>query len=231
MQDQLEPIPTAVPATSDVADRVPGRVAPRLDRHFWLALLIAAVVILPRSAMVSNAHNESMDATYHTRLGLRFVTGNPGGIVTAANDPPLGQALIVLPMVLTGCLPEHPLYAHSWPAGVEMPGVALPGDPPKSEEQAWRERVLRKATIYGFRLKPETLLLLIGVWKAVLFLPCVAVAFQWCRTLYGLRSAYLAAGLLTVEPNFAAHVPVVALDSLGVTGIVLACYAIWRYFE
>jgi hypothetical protein len=62
-------------------------------------------------------------------------------------------------------------------------------------------------------------------------LPLVATLFVWCRKLYGLRAAWLACGLLAVEPNFAAHLPLTTLDVVGVTGIVIGCYFGWRYFE
>jgi hypothetical protein len=82
-----------------------------------------------------------------------------------------------------------------------------------------------------FTARPEALTMLTAAWKALLFLPMVGVAFQWCRRLYGLRSAWLAAALLVVEPNFAAHIPIPALDVLATEAIFIACFLSWRYFE
>jgi hypothetical protein len=78
---------------------------------------------------------------------------------------------------------------------------------------------------------PETALLLVTLWKSLLFLPLVAVAFLWTRRLYGLPSAWLAVGLLLVEPTIAAHLHLAALDVIATTGIVTACYLAWRFFE
>lgn len=203
----------------------------RFDWHFWLMLLIAALVILPRSAMIANTHNECMDANFHMKLGYRFLDGNDAGLIMTATDPPLGQAIVLLPLMVTGCYPSAPLHAENWPAGRDLPGASAPGESPKSEKQQLYERSIRRAPLYGNRLSPETLLLLIGLWKAILFLPCVAVAFHWCRQLYGLPSAWLAAMLISVDPTIAGNITTVALDTLGVTSIVVACYAIWKYFD
>jgi hypothetical protein len=78
---------------------------------------------------------------------------------------------------------------------------------------------------------PENALLIVTLWKALLFLPLVAVAFLWARRLYGLASAWVAVGLLLVEPTIAAHLHLAALDVIATTGIVTACYLGWRFFE
>lgn len=207
------------------------RALPRLDRHFWLALLLSALVILPRSASISIAQNENLDASFHLRLGFRFITGNPGGLILAATDAPLGQVLLCLPMIATGSYPSREIDRQTWPAGLTIPGVAEPGNPPKSESQARYERTIRRAPLYGNPLRPETLLLLIGLWKSILFLPAIAVVFQWCRALYGVSSAWLAVALVTIDPTIGSHIPAIALDTLGVTAILIACFCIWRYFE
>ncbi len=85
--------------------------------------------------------------------------------------------------------------------------------------------------LYGHHLKPETILCLIAVWKSLLFVPLVGVAFWWCRRLYGLASAWLATALLLIEPTFAAHVGLPTVDVLGVEGIAIACIVAWRYFQ
>jgi hypothetical protein len=89
----------------------------------------------------------------------------------------------------------------------------------------------REVTLYGHRLSPETLLNLIAIWKSLLFLPLIAVVFLWARELYGIAAAWLAAGLFLIEPTFAAHIPVPAIDVLGAEGIVIACYAVWKYLQ
>jgi hypothetical protein len=85
--------------------------------------------------------------------------------------------------------------------------------------------------LYDHSWRPEAILLLVAIWRSLLFLPALIVAFHWCRRIYGLRSAWLALALLLVEPTFAAHIPLAALDALGVAGVLIACFLCWRYFE
>jgi hypothetical protein len=134
-------------------------------------------------------------------------------------------------MLATGSYPSREINPATWPAGLMIPGVAGSGDPPKSESQARYERTIRRELLYGNPLRPETLLLLIGLWKSILFLPAIAVVFQWCRAIYGLRSAWQAAALITIDPTIGAHIPAIALDTLAVTAILIACFCVWRYFE
>jgi hypothetical protein len=67
--------------------------------------------------------------------------------------------------------------------------------------------------LYDHSWRPEAILLLVAIWRSLLFLPALIVAFHWCRRIYGLRSAWLALALLLVEPTFAAHIPLAALES------------------
>lgn len=123
--------------------------------------------------------------------------------------------------------------------GILEKGVIL-NDPPLGEgllalpavalNAAWGRDLLDR----DFYSKPngaEHLAVLIAAWKTALFLPLVAVVFIWCRRLYGVRSGWLAALMVVADPNFAAHIPVIALDTLGATGIVVTCYLLWRYIE
>jgi hypothetical protein len=83
----------------------------------------------------------------------------------------------------------------------------------------------------GQPLTPEAIRTVIALWRSLLYLPLVGVAFEWCRRLYGLRSAWLVCVILALEPNFAGHVPLCTLDVLAVEGIVISCFLAWRYFE
>jgi hypothetical protein len=85
--------------------------------------------------------------------------------------------------------------------------------------------------LYDHSLRPETLLLTVALWRSMLFLPVLLAAFHWCRRLYGGRAAWLVLAMLLVEPTVAAHVPLAALDALGMGGILVACYLAWRFFE
>jgi hypothetical protein len=167
--------------------------AMRFDRHLWLALLLAAAVLLPRAILIANAHSETYDDEYHLFRGARFWAQNLEG--QAQSDPPLGEGLSALPLVLTNDRP-------GWSGG-----------------------------LYDHSKRPESLLLMVALWRSLLFLPVLMVAFLWCRRLYGVRAAWLVLAILLVEPTFAAHIPLAALDALAMGGIVVACYLAWRFFE
>jgi hypothetical protein len=86
--------------------------------------------------------------------------------------------------------------------------------------------------IYGQKnYSPETAMMAIAIWKAVLFLPLVAVVFLWCTRLYGAASGWLGVVLLLIEPTITGHLHLAALDVIGTTAIVIACFLGWRYFE
>ena len=59
----------------------------------------------------------------------------------------------------------------------------------------------------------------------------LASSLPGAERVYGTWPAWLAVALFVIEPNFAAHVPIPALDVLGVEGIVIGCFLAWRYFE
>jgi hypothetical protein len=74
----------------------------RIDRGLGLAMALAAAVLLPRSYLISRAHNENIDADYHLRRGALFLKRNLGA--TELNDPPVGEAIDALPLAATGTL-------------------------------------------------------------------------------------------------------------------------------
>lgn len=174
-------------------ESAPAAAPPRRDTALFLVLAIAAAILLWRGGSMALAHSESYDDEYHLAHGAAYFQGRL--IELAQPDPPLGQALTALPMVLSNSNPRWTgtLYDHSRP--------------------------------------PETVLFLVALWRSLLFLPAVAVAFLWCRRLYGAAAGWLAAALLVAEPTLAAHIPVAALDALGVTGVLVAAFLLWRAFE
>ena len=205
-----DPAAPALPAPP--APPAPPKVS-AFDRQLWLALLLAACVVVPRTALVSRAHSEYWDDQYHLSQGLSFVLRVKAGMVR--NDPPLGQALLCLPMLVTGCIPPWPGGSGSDAAADSPPGAAPP----------------YQAVLYGQRYAPETISMWVAVWKAVLFLPLAGLVFHWCRRLYGVRGGWLGLALLLVEPTVAGHVAPSALDLLGVEAILFACFFAWRCFE
>jgi hypothetical protein len=176
---------------------VSTRPVPPIDRQFWLAILVAAVIVIPRTALISRAHSHYWDDQFHLACGLSLLTRADFRI--NRNDPPLGQAVLALPLLVTGSVPKSP--------------AAYP------------------AVLFGHRLSPETLSLIIALWKSLLFLPFAALVFHWCRTLYGLRSAWLALILILFDPTIAGHIAPASLDVPAVETILLACFLNWRYFQ
>ncbi len=173
-------------------------VPSRFDRHLILALVLVALAVIPRSILMARSHSETIDAEYHIVRGLAYWTGTIAAQDLSLNDPPLGEALVSLPILATN------LYEGRDPAD---------------------------ARLYDEPGRAERLAVRCAVWNSVLYLPLVATIFVWCRKLYGRRAAWLACGLLAVEPNLAAHLPLTTLDVVGVSGIVIGCFFAWRYFE
>jgi hypothetical protein len=91
------------------------------------------------------------------------------------------------------------------------------------------EDLSRGSALYGLRLGPDTLLNLIGLWKSLLYLPVVVLAFVWTRQLYNLAAGWAAALLMLFEPTLAAHTPLPTLDVAATEAILFSCYLAWRY--
>ena len=161
----------------------------------WV-LLISVLVLIPRGLLISNAQSERADDELHLDRGVAFLRHAIGD--RSLNDPPLGEGLTAIPLVVTGSYSPNP--------AVDM-------------------------GIWGHQRSPEALMNLIAIWKTILFLPMVVVAFLWVRELYGRRAGWVAVAVLLIEPTFAAHIPLPTIDVLGVEGIVFACYAAWKYLQ
>src|SRR3954462_14304742 len=78
--------------------------ASRFDRSFWLAMLLTAAVVIPRSLSIAHAHSESYDDHYHLSHGLVRLTRER--FKTTYNDPPFGETVLALPLWVTGCALE-----------------------------------------------------------------------------------------------------------------------------
>src|ERR1700735_3389596 len=71
------------------------------DRHLVLALLLVALAVIPRSLLIARSHSETIDAEYHIVRGLAYWTGTIAKQDLSLNDPPLGEALVSLPILVT----------------------------------------------------------------------------------------------------------------------------------
>ena len=171
---------------------------PRLDWPLCLMVLLAAAVVLPRSYLIAQAHSEAFDDAYHLKRGVVFLTRSLASSDLELNDPPLGEGIVALPMLVTNI---------------------IEGREPADDR------------LYDVPQRAETLAVQIALWNSVVFVGFLGVVFCWCRRIYGPRSAWFAVTLFVIEPNFAAHIPIAALDVLGVEGIVVAVLLAWRYFE
>src|SRR5436853_6284782 len=69
-----------------------------------IALLVGVMIVLPRSMLVTKKHSETWDEYYHLSNGLALLTGSLDRM--ELNDPPVGAALIALPLWVAGCKPN-----------------------------------------------------------------------------------------------------------------------------
>jgi len=82
---------------------------------------------------------------------------------------------------------------------------------------------------YDQPISPEEALRRVAIWKSLLSLPLIGLAFHWARSLYGQGAGWLASIAILVEPNFAAHTPLPTTDVLCVQGFAFAAWLSWRY--
>ena len=75
-----------------------------LGRQLCLVVLLGAAVVLPGSYLIAQAHSESFDATYHLRRGLAFLTRSLAASNFELNDPPLGEGIVAIPMLVTNII-------------------------------------------------------------------------------------------------------------------------------
>jgi hypothetical protein len=169
-----------------------------MSRALLYALVLSALVLVPRAIWVQWSHGPSSDDDYHLVRGLEFLQGDRGLVHRELNDPPLGEAFGAVPL---------------WAMGGTTHG--------KDEGTA----------LFAQSYSPDAALMAVAIWKTLLFLPVIGVVFAWSRRLYGPGAAWLAVGLLLIEPTIAGHVHLASLDVIGTGGIVIACYCGWRYFE
>lgn len=190
------------------------------DRQLLLVLLLAAAVIIPRSILISRAHSELIDDEHHLRRGLIFLYGRSMNL--GSTDPLFGEALAALPMWVMGCDPAKPLN----PATTADPALLKTNS--QYPERSLAARTFRRHVLFGHAYRLETILLVIAIWKSVLFVPLVGLVFYWGRLLYGSPAGWAAAALLTFDPNFAANLHTACPDALGAEGIGFACWFSWR---
>ncbi|HEX8521036.1 MAG TPA: phospholipid carrier-dependent glycosyltransferase [Tepidisphaeraceae bacterium] len=92
---------TATPAATPSYNL--ARFSPRT--HLLFALLLAALVLIPRSALIARAHSDCIDDEYHLVRGLQFWSPKTFGS-SRLNDPPLGEALSAIPLLFAGVQPD-----------------------------------------------------------------------------------------------------------------------------
>jgi len=147
-----------------------------------------------------------MDSDEHLDQGLSYLRRQHHH--QAYYDPPLGKMLLALPLWVVGAQPR--VFEYVEPMG----GV-----------------ISRRTVLYDQRRRTQTLECLVAGWKALLFVPCVVVAFAWSRQLYGTGLGWLAAALLLIDPTIAAHTAAAALDVLAMEATIVACFLAWRFVK
>jgi hypothetical protein len=173
------------------------------------AILIAAVVLIPRGILIAHYHSSTKDENYHLYRGLISLRRDWASIhspLTPWNDPPFGEALLAIPAWLNGVHLQNQSYARDTTRDV----------PPPVKYQY---------------VMPDSIRMETAVWNSLLFLPALAVIFHWVRSVYSIRSAWLILAMLLIEPTLAAHMPLPTIDVLGMDGIIIACWSGWRYLS
>src|SRR5437667_12037369 len=84
------------------------------DRYSLVVLMIAASIVLRRTFLIARAHSDYWDDQQHFTWGLVFLRGEKMHL--SFNDPPLGDGILTLPMLLMGCKPD-PTEPQSYPHG------------------------------------------------------------------------------------------------------------------
>jgi hypothetical protein len=169
-----------------------------IDRQLCLALLLAAAIVLPRSYLMAQSHSASTDDEAHLKTGLAYLTRTIAGSDLYMNDPPLGEGLVAIPLLVTNLLDG---------------------------------RAAKDDQLYDTPGRAETISVRTALWNSSLFVGFLGVVFAWCRSVYGSCAGWFAVALFVVDPNFAAHVPLPAIDIAGVEGSVIGAFLAWRYFE
>lgn len=176
------------------------------DPQIWICAVLALAIVLPRALLISSAHSAYVDDEHHLDQGLTALRRQHHPVTYY--DPPLGKMILAAPLYVIAAESKY-VQVHA--------GSTPPRTP--------------RTVIYFQRFSPETIRLILGAWKALLFVPCVVVVFVWCRQLYGPGSAWLAVALFLIDPTITAHAAVPALDVLAMEAVIIASFLVWRYFE
>lgn len=181
------------------------------NRIVVLAVLICLAVTVTRSLMIVEGTVQTFDEPYHLAHGLALLNGrfHDSDAVTGFNDPPLGAAIVAMPLWVLGATSDAPQEA----------GYAV------HEHWGWWP------VYYGQERSPDTLRAWVAVWKCILMVPGLMAAWGWAWLLFGPRAAWLTMGLLLVEPTLVAHLPLATVDTLGLSAILLGAYLAWRLSE
>ncbi len=185
----------------------PAWIAPRRD--LYLAGVIAFGVLLVQGLWITLDQWLTTDATYHLLRGLRELTNARRADTSALpmNDPPLGGVLVSIPAWLMG-----------WTIDPTRTGPTLRAN-------------YNVNFLYQQQTSLEILRLATATWKTMLMLPGFLAAFLWAGRLYGKWAAWLVLAALCFEPTIVAMTPVMSLDSLGLSSILLGAYLSYRYAQ
>src|SRR5690349_20848413 len=98
----------------------------RCDRQLLLALLFAAIVLIPRGLLITHVQSERVDDQYHIVRGIKYLTRTlTGRGALALNDPPLGEGISAIPNLLTGCMPANPRTVNTGLRGYQLSADTL----------------------------------------------------------------------------------------------------------
>jgi hypothetical protein len=182
-------------------DGLPEKHSPsRLGRAIPLLLLAAFAVQATTAALEDSV---TIDEYFHVPYGVHLL--DTGDITPDLMNPPLGKALLALPLVL-------------WPDAFTSIRGAPPGGKAWAFHQANRDRY--QAVILACRGMVILAALALGV-----------LVFAWASRLYGSRAGTLALVLFAFSADLLGQGHLATLDLPGTLFFTLTCWAAWRLLD
>jgi hypothetical protein len=177
-----------------------GRAPSRLGRAIPLLLLAAFALQATAAALEDSV---AIDEYFHVPYGVHLLDN--GDNTPDLMNPPLGKALLALPLVL-------------WPEAFTSIRGAPPGGKAWAFQQANRDRY--QAVMLASRAVVILAALALGV-----------LVFVWASQLYGGLAGTLALVLFAFSSDLLGQGHLATLDLLGALFFTLTCYFTWRLLE
>jgi hypothetical protein len=181
---------------------VAGRAEAALERHFWVVVLLLAMVMAAAQITSALGETATWDEPVHLAAGYSYLT--TGSFEMSLEHPPLARMLLALPAYL-----------------VQRPANGIPSD--------WDRRQLElTANLFLYRnsVAPESLLMAARSVNIVLTAAFAVYLAWWTRRRFGSGAALFATGLFAFDPNITAHGRYVTTD-LAAAFLIFAATTLW----